>query len=70
MTNLPSDPWWTVGSAFIYIMLLAGAGASSYSAHSGAFVFNMDYSPSAAYWAGLRFRLFSSSISIVYYIYD
>ena len=33
------------------VPLIAGAGASSASAHGGAFAFNMDYSPSAAYWA-------------------
>ena len=47
---LPSHAWWDAGSAFIYIMLLAGAGYGNPSAIGGALTFRVYSAPSAAWW--------------------
>ena len=51
------------------VPLLAGAGANYTSAFGGAFAFHVNGLPSYAWWNDGS-SYFSSSISIVYYIYD
>ena len=46
----PSYALWVAGSAFIYIMLIAGAGASSAPAVGGAFAFHAITLPSGEPW--------------------
>ena len=51
---VPVEAWtpWDVGSAFIYIMLIAGAGAYDTSVRGGASAFDMNTRPSDAWWSG------------------
>ena len=46
---LPSWAYWYLGSAFIYIMLLAGGSADYFTAIGGTFAFDMS-SPSRPDW--------------------
>ena len=48
--TLPSDTWWYLGSAFIYIMLFAGASVDRHPALGGAFPFNVSLLLSNAWW--------------------
>ena len=48
--SLPSDAWLTGGSAFIYLMLLAGAAANGASANGGALTFYVSDSPGWGIW--------------------
>ena len=63
--TLPSDTWWYLGSAFIYIMLLAGASVRTPSSLGGAFPFSVGSPPSDTWWdIGSAPYIY---ISIVYY---
>lgn len=50
VNNPHSAAWWSTGSAFIYIMLFAGAGAADPPARGGAFTFRMYDSPLWTTW--------------------
>ena len=47
--GVPSAACWYFGSAFIYIMLIAGADAWSTPARGGALTFDVANSPSGVY---------------------
>lgn len=49
VSDRPSDVWQTLGSAYIFDMLLAGASVNSASA-CGALAFCADVPPSYALW--------------------
>ena len=46
----PSWKDWAIGSAFIYIILIAGAGANCTSTNDGAFTFDVGTLPLDTWW--------------------
>ena len=67
--NLNFNNWYdkVFGSAFIYIMLIAGAGADNIPTRDGDYTFTMDVSPSETSWSlGSALIFYSSFIRILY----